>query len=484
MTEFIAPAFSPAYPEIFLAIMAMILLMLGVSTDKEDYRSISRFSILSLIAVGMVVIRLYEGGVTTFGGMFVVDGFSSFMKVLVLFGAAVSIGMATRYARRERIMRFEYPVLILFSTLGMMLMISANDLMALYMGLELQSLPLYVLAAMQRDSVRSTEAGLKYFILGALSSGILLYGMSLLYGYTGTTQFAGLAAAFESFSHGGVPLGVMTGMVLLMCGMAFKISAVPFHMWTPDVYEGSPTSVTAFFAIVPKIAALALMARILTGPFGNMVLHWQQVIILLSVASMVLGAVAAIGQRNIKRMLAYSSIGHMGYALSGLCAANQTGVQAVLVYAAIYMVMSMGAFAFVLMMKRKDRMVEDIYDLSGLSKTQPMMALGMAVIMFSMAGIPPLAGFFGKLYIFQAVVNAQLYMLAVIGVLSSVVAAYYYLRVIKVMYFDAEDEALDAQEDRGLNLVMMLSSLSLVTFILVPAPLITAARLAAETLLR
>lgn len=476
--SFVPPQIMPAFPEIFLALMCLMILMLGVAGTREDYKTVSRFAVLTLLAVAVVVARFGGVSVETFGGMFISDGFGCFMKILVLVGSAVSIGMATRYAERERIMRFEYPALIMFSTLGMMLMISANDMMALYMGLELSSLPLYVLAAIQRDATRSTEAGLKYFSLGALSSGLLLYGASLIYGATGSTGFDQIAAAETS-------TGMIFGMVLALSGLAFKISAVPFHMWAPDVYEGAPTSVTAFFAIVPKIAALALFARVLTGPFGSLVAEWRQVIVLIAAFSMVLGAFAAIAQTNIKRFLAYSSIANMGYALVALAAANESGMKAVLIYAAIYMAASMGIFAAVLMMKQKGRMVEKISDLAGIAKTHPMLAFAVAVMMFSMAGIPPLAGFFGKFFVFQAAVEAKLYALAVIGVLASVVGAYYYLYIVKVMYFDeAGDDVLDPADDRALNALLAVAAAFAIAFIAAPGYLMMAAEAAAKSLLQ
>lgn len=483
MTQFLFADLFPAFPEITLTIMALLMLMLGVSRQEDDYKTVANFSLFSLIAVVILVCRFCDESSTAFNGMFITDGFSAFMKALVVSGSAVSILLSAKYVERERMMRFEYPVLMLFATLGMMLMISANDLIALYMGLELQSLSLYVLAAMQRDTVRSTEAGLKYFVLGALSSGMLLYGASLLYGYTGTTNFDVMAGALAS--EGQAPIGAIIGMVLLISGLAFKISAVPFHMWTPDVYEGAPTSVTAFFAIAPKIAALALMTRVFMGPLGGLVDEWRQVVVALSIASMTLGAVAAIAQTNIKRMLAYSSIGHMGFALVGLAAANAAGVKAVMIYAALYMAASIGAFAVVLMMKQKDRMVEQISDLAGLGAKQPMLALAMTIMMFSMAGIPPLAGFFGKLFIFQAAIDAQLYTLAVIGVIASVIGAYYYLRIIKVMYFDeAPEDGLDMAADKGLNTLLTLSTLVVVFFILIPGPLLTVAEAGAASLFK
>lgn len=482
MPSFVPPELMPAFPEIFLAIMAMLLLLFGIARKEEDYASVANLSMLALAGVFLTLCKFCRDTSTTFGGMFIADAFGGFMKMLVVAGSLVSILMAARYVERQRIMRFEYPILILFATLGMMLMISANDLIALYMGLEMQSLPLYVLAAMQRDTIRSTEAGLKYFVLGALSSGMLLYGASLIYGYTGATGFEAIAGALNAHPAG---LGVTVGMVLLLSGLAFKVSAVPFHMWTPDVYEGAPTSVTAFFAIAPKIAALALMTRVLMGPFEHMGDQWRQVVIVLSIASMLLGSVAAIGQTNIKRLLAYSSIGNMGYALVGLAAASQEGVRAIMIYAAIYMVMTIGAFAVVLMMKQRDRMVEQISDLAGLGERQPMLALAMTIMMFSMAGIPPLAGFFGKLFIFQAAVSAGLYTLAVIGVLASVIAAYYYLRIIKVMYFEsAGDDAIDTADDRRLNLLLGVSASLLVLFIVFPGPLLTTAAEAAQSLFK
>lgn len=482
MMPFIAPDLMPAFPEIVLAAMAMLLVVMGVTTREGDHNRVSHFSLFVLIVVGTAVFgKFMHEEAVTFNGMFIADGFASLMKILVIAGSVFSLLMASGYARRQRIMRVEYPILVVFSTLGMMLMISANDLIALYMGLELQSLPLYVLAALQRDGVRSTEAGLKYFVLGAISSGILLYGASLLYGYTGTTGFGSMADAIRV--QGDIAPGIVVGMVLLISGLAFKISAVPFHMWAPDVYEGAPTSVTAFFAIAPKMAALALIARVLTGPFGGMVAEWQQIIVVLSMGSMALGAVAAIAQTNIKRMLAYSSIGHMGYVLMGLAAGDALGIKAVIVYAVIYMVTSIGAFSVVLMMKQRDRMVEEISDLAGLGERRPLMALAMTAIMFSMAGIPPLAGFFGKLFVFQAAIDAQLYALAIVGVLTSVIAAYYYLRIIKVMYFDSGlEEGIDPAVDGRLNFALTVAFAAIVAFIAVPAPLLNAAEAATQSL--
>lgn len=482
MRPFEAPYLLPALPELMLAGLALLLLIAGVMGKQENYRLISRLGIFALIAVGVVVCKFGHESATTFSGMFITDSFSAFMKMLVVSGSAVSLMMATRYLQREGINRTEYPVLVLFSTVGMMLMISANDLISLYMALELQSLPLYVLAAIHRDNARSTEAGIKYFVLGALSSGMLLYGASLVYGFSGATGFDQIAASLHGQTT--VSLGIITGMVLMIAALAFKISAVPFHMWAPDVYEGAPASVTAFFAIAPKVAAIALIVRLLTGPFGDMADQWRQVIVVISMASMALGAIAAITQTNIKRLLAYSSIGHMGYALIGLAAASKAGVQGIAIYIALYMVMSIGVFCIVLMMKQKDRMVENISDLSGLAKQQPLLALAMSIMMFSMAGIPPLAGFFGKLFIFQSAVSAGLYGLAVVGVLTSVIGAYYYLRIIKVMYFEEANVGIDKAEDKGLNLILLASSLVVVFFIVAPAPLLVRAEAAAQSLMK
>jgi len=369
-------------------------------------------------------------------------------------------------------------VLVLFATLGMMLMISANNFMSLYLGLELQSLALYVLAASQRDSGRATEAGLKYFVLGSLASGMLLYGASLVYGFSGTTGFDALAKALAVEA----PVGVTVGMVFILAGIAFKISAAPFHMWAPDVYEGAPTPVTAFFAVAPKIAAFALLLRVLTGPFGSMVEQWSQVIVFISVASMVVGGFAAIVQTNIKRLMAYSSIGHVGYALIGLAAGGPDGVRSVLIYLAIYLAMNAGAFAIILSMRQKERSLEGIEDLAGLSKTHPMMALSLAIFMWSMAGIPPFAGFWSKWMVFSAAIDKGMIALSIIGVLTSVVSAFYYLRVIKVMYFDEPGEGLDRSISAPVGLVMGLATLAVLLFNLVPAGLFSSASAAAASL--
>ena len=359
-------------------------------------------------------------------------------------------------------------------------MVSANNLMSLYLGLEMQSLSLYVIASFHRDDTRSTEAGLKYFVLGAVASGMLLYGSSMVYGYTGSTDFGAIASAFQDGGH--VSLGLITGLVFILAGLSFKVSAVPFHMWTPDVYEGAPTPVTAFFSVGPKIAAIALFIRVMIGPFGDLVAHWQQIIIVVSIASMFIGAFVAINQTNIKRMMAYSSIGHVGYALIGLAVGNEAGVRGILVYMAIYLFMNMGAFACILLMKRGDRMVENINDLAGFSKSRPMVAAAMTGFMFSMAGIPPLAGFFGKFYIFLAAIEAQLYTLAILGVLTSVVGAFYYLRIVKIMYFDPPVETLERPVKKEIAAVLLVTSAVILLFFIVPSPLIDAASTATQVL--
>jgi NADH-quinone oxidoreductase subunit N len=384
--------------------------------------------------------------------------------------------MSLDYLAKERERKFEYSILILLSTAGMGMLISAGDLIALYLGLELMSLCLYVVAASSRDSARSTEAGLKYFVLGALSSGMLLYGASLIYGFTGTVSFAGIAAAAKEPS-----LGLVFGLVFLFAGLAFKVSAVPFHMWTPDVYEGAPTPVTAFFAAAPKVAAVAVFVRVAIDAFPNIVSQWQQIVIFLSIASMVLGAFAAIGQTNIKRLMAYSSIGHVGYALVGLSAGTVAGVQGVLVYMAIYMAMTLGTFACILAMRRRGRMVEEIDELAGLAATHPLMAFVLAALLFSLAGIPPLAGFFAKFYVFLAAIEAGLYALAVIGVLASVVGAYYYLRIVKIMYMDEPKEAFERMAP-ALRVVLGVTGIFVILFFAYPAPLVAAAAAAAKSL--
>ncbi len=465
-------------PEIVLAILAMALLMFGVFQKNEPSDAVTTGALVSLGLVAALVIWGGDGKELAFGGAFVVDTFARVMKVLVLFGSAVAIALSVSFMKRDGSQRFEYPVLILLATTGMMMMISANSLIALYMGLELQSLSLYVLAAINRDSARASEAGLKYFVLGALSSGMLLYGASLVYGFTGSTMFPQIAAAVTSETVG---VGLIFGLVFVIAGLAFKISAVPFHMWTPDVYEGAPTPVTAFFAAAPKVAAMALLVRTMVTPFGNVVPDWQQIIIFVSIASMALGAFAAIGQNNIKRLLAYSSIGNVGYALVGLAAGTAEGVQGVVVYMMIYVIMTLGAFACVLAMRRRGHMVEEISDLAGLARNNKGLAFVLAMLMFSLAGIPPLAGFFAKYFVFLAAVKAGLYTLAVIGVVTSVIGAYYYLRVVKIIYFDEPAEAFDRM-DGEVKLVAYASGAFTLLFVLFANPLIELAAQAARSL--
>ncbi|HAD24648.1 MAG TPA: NADH-quinone oxidoreductase subunit NuoN [Alphaproteobacteria bacterium] len=477
--EFISPDLMPAMPELILACGAMALLMLGVFRGDQSTRLVTLLSVGLMVVAGGFVLMQGETRVETFGGSFVIDAFSHFAKILILLGSSVILLMARDYQRRENMERFEFPILVLLATLGMLMMVSANDLIALYMGLELQSLALYVIASFKRDSERSTESGLKYFVLGALASGILLYGASLIYGFTGTTNFTALAGLV---GEGDTSIGLIFGLVFLTAGLAFKISAVPFHMWTPDVYEGAPTPVTALFASAPKVAAMALFIRVLMGPLPGLSGEWQQIIVFLSIASMVLGAVAAIGQSNIKRLMAYSSIGHMGFALVGLAAGTPEGVQGVLIYMAIYVAMNFGVFGCILAMRDKQGMLENINDLAGLGRTNPMMALALALLMFSLAGIPPLAGFFAKFYVFLAAINAGLYTLAVIGVLASVIGAFYYLRIIKIMYFDAPADAIEAPMSGELRVVVGASALFTLFFFLYPAPILSVAEHAATAL--
>jgi len=468
----------PAGPEIFLTVAALLLLIIGVYQKKDSTHIIAAGSLLAFI--GAIVLLLNQSWDTVYAlnGFFVLDSFAGYLKIMVLLCLIAVTLLSTSYLYNERIARFEYPIIVMLAGVGMLLMLSANNLLAVYMGLELQSLSLYVLAAIQRNHVKSSEAGLKYFVLGALASGMLLFGISLIYGYTGGISFDAIKLSLEQPAG----TGLIVGMVFLLIGVAFKISAVPFHMWTPDVYEGAPTSVTALFAIVPKVAAIGLLIRLLYEPFQALMPEWQQIIWFLSAASMVVGGFAAIKQTNIKRLMAYSSIGNMGYALMGVVAGTQGGVGAVVLYMAIYMIMSAGVFGIILKMRRDGLAVENILDLSGLSRTKPLMAYAMAFLMFSMSGIPPLAGFFGKLLVFQTAVASGFYVLAVIGVLSSVVAAYYYLRVIKVMFFDEPAPAFDGNGCWAVRIVVTLSVLFNLLFIFKPEFLIESSFQAAAVL--
>jgi NADH-quinone oxidoreductase subunit N len=466
-------------PELILAIGALVLLMIGVFSGERSGRMVSILAMIVLAAAALWLIFMPSDGLA-YGGVFLSDGFGRFMKVTALIGSIVALFMSLGLAKENQLDKFEFPVLLVLCTLGILLMISANDLIALYLGLELQSLAIYVIAAINRDSVKSTEAGLKYFVLGALSSGMLLYGMSLVYGFTGHTHFGEIAQAL--MVDGARSLGLIFGLVFILAGIAFKISAVPFHMWTPDVYEGAPTPVTAFLASAPKVAAMAMMTRIVITAFQPVMADWQQVVVFISIASMLLGSFAAIGQTNIKRLMAYSSIGHMGYALVGLAAGTQVGVSGVMLYMLIYMVMTLGSFAIIMSMRRKDgTVVENVADLAGLSATNPFMATVLTILMFSLAGIPPLAGFFGKYFVFIAAIEAKLYALAIIGVLASVVGAYYYLRVVKLMWFDDATGEF-ARVSGSLRLVFGVSGLFVLGYVLIGGPIGGAAELAAATL--
>ncbi len=429
-------------PEIVLAVFAMVGLLAAVYTSKDGLAGLLVWLTAGLLGLmGLYIAFTGSGTQEAFGGMLINDGFARFAKVVILLSASAILLVGKDYMARDGLMHFEYPVLITLAAIGMMVMVSAGDLMTLYMGLELQSLSLYVIAAMRRDSVRSTEAGLKYFVLGALSSGLLLYGASLTYGFAGTTNFAGIVEAAD----GGASLGLIFGLVFMFAGLAFKVSAAPFHMWTPDVYEGSPTPVTAFFATAPKMAAMALFARLAHDAFGGVVGDWQQIVALLSVFSMALGAVAAIGQTDIKRLMAYSSISHMGFALMGLAAGDDQGVSAMLIYMAIYVTMNIGTFAFILSMEKDGRHVTNISSLKAFGSKEPTKALAILLLMFSLAGVPPLVGFFGKYAVLLAAVNAGLTWLAILGVIASVIGAFYYLRIVYFMYFGEDTDGLDGK---------------------------------------
>jgi len=466
----------PVLPELVLAVGAMALLMVGAYQGQPRTGLVTALSVCLLAVVGVCELMLPPGRLTTFNGSFIVDDFARFMKILALIGSIATLILSIEFLADASRRIFEYAILVLLSTLGMMVLISAGDLIMLYLGLELMSLALYVVAASNRDDAKSTEAGLKYFVLGALSSGMLLYGASLIYGFTGTVGFAGIAAAARSGS-----IGIVFGLVFVLAGLCFKVSAVPFHMWTPDVYEGAPTPVTAFFASAPKVAALAVFTRVALTAFPGIMPQWQQIVVFVSIASMALGSFAAIGQRNIKRLMAYSSIGHMGFALVGLAAGTAEGAQGVLVYIAIYVTMTLGSFAVILTMKRGGQHVENISDLAGLSRTNPLLAFVFAMLLFSLAGVPPLAGFFAKWYVFAAAMKAGLFTLSVIGVLTSVVGAFYYLLIVKVMYFDEPLTRLDPMRIE-LRSVLAVAGLFNIFFFAYPGPLVSVATAAAKSL--
>jgi NADH-quinone oxidoreductase subunit N len=467
-----------AIPELVLVLCAMAILLFGV-IRKQDSAFLCTMLSLGAMLISAILVVSGQYGIG-FLGQYSADPFSAFMKILLLAGAGFSLILSLDYNGRQDIARFEYPVLVLLATAGMMIMASASNMMTLYMGLELMSLASYVLAGFARDELRSSEAALKYFVLGALASGLLLYGISLVYGFSGTMDYAQLARMLTDPSK--VSAGLIVGVVFVLCGLAFKISAVPFHMWTPDVYEGSPTAVTAFFGTAPKVAGFALLLRVMVTPFGHLLPEWQLLIQLVSIASMLLGSLAAIGQTSIKRLMAYSSIGHVGYALIGLAAGTEAGIRGVLVYLVTYVFMNLATFAVIISMRRQGRAVEKIGDLAGFARSDPALALVMSAAMFSMAGIPPLSGFFGKLYVFLAAVQAGLWPLAVIGVLTSVIGAFYYLRIVKLMYFDAPDAAAFDPHDASLSFVAVTTGLFTTFFFVFPAPFVGAAASAAKIL--
>jgi len=454
-------------PEIFVSLTVMFLLILGVFI-KNSSNLIHNLSMIFLFITGILILNNpLETNITLFNGSYIIDNLSSYMKALTILGGVVVLSISKKYLKISNIFLIEYPILILSSILGMMVMISSNDLIVFYVGLELQSLALYVLASFNRNQLKSSESGLKYFVLSALSSGLLLYGCSLIYGFSGSTNFNIVAQTINSTHY-----GLTFGIVFILVGLAFKISAVPFHMWAPDVYEGSPTSVTLFFAIVPKIAALTVFIRFLYIPFINMIDQWQTIIVFLSITSMIFGAVAAIGQKNLKRLIAYSSIGHIGYTLAGLAVGTNEGIQSSIVYISIYIVMNLGLFSCLLMMKRNNQYFETIDDLSGLSKNHSVLSLSLLIILFSLAGIPPLAGFFAKFYIFKAVIEQSMFFLAIVGLLSTVIAAFYYLRIIKVIYFDEEKEKYDTEHSIWLKISLTFSTLLILLYFIFPSKLV------------
>ena len=455
------------YPEIFISLSVMFLLILGVFKKKSSNLIVS-LSVITLIGTLVLIFgNPIDTNLSLFDGSYKIDYMSSYMKILTILSGIFVLITSSKFLKIYKLFNIEYPILILCSILGMMVMISSNDLIVFYIGLELQSLSLYVLAAFNRDQVKSSEAGLKYFVLSALSSGLLLYGCSLIYGFSGTTNFDQISNLMNNDQY-----GLTFGIVFILVGLAFKISAVPFHMWAPDVYEGSPTSVTLFFAVAPKIAALTVIIRFLYVPFVNVIDQWQLIIVFLSLASMIFGAVAAIGQKNLKRLIAYSSIGHMGYALAGLCVGTNQGIQSSILYISIYLVMNLGFFSCLFMLKRNNTYFENIDDLSGLSKNHPLISLSLMVVLFSLAGIPPLAGFFAKFYIFKAILDQSMYYLAIIGLLTTVIAAFYYLRIIKIMYFDLEKEKYDQDYNLGLKFTLALSTILIMFYFIYPSKLL------------
>ena len=449
-------------PEIFLSISIFSLLMIGVFI-KNSFEIIYRLSLFVIFLIILIILSGDNEPTKIFSESFTIDRFSLYSKVLIVIATFFVLLMSKKYIVDIKNNKFEYPIIILLSILGMFIMVSSNDLILFYLGLELQSLALYILASIDRDNIKSSEAGVKYFVLSALSSGLLLYGCSLIYGFTGSTNFEEIA------SSGDFNVGTIFGMVFILVGLAFKVSAVPFHMWTPDVYQGSPTSVTSFFSVVPKIAGIIIFIKFMYLPFQGVLNQWQYILVFMSIASMILGAVAAIGQTNIKRLMAYSSIGHIGYAIAGIAAGTENGFKSTLVYISIYIVMNIGAFACILLMKRGGKYIEEIEELSGVSKNHPMMSFGLLIILFSLAGIPPLAGFFAKFYIFMAVIESEMYTLAIVGLVTTVLSAFYYIRIIKIMYFDEPKKPFEKFVDYRIHGPIVLSCILLVSFFIYPS---------------
>ena len=454
------------FPELFLSLSIMTILMVGVFI-KKSFKLVNLLIITTLVFTTALVLNQQSETIKIFNDSYIIDSFSILMKTITLLFCVLVLLSSKEYIKINNIDKIEYPIIILTSVLGMMLMISSYDLIVFYLGLELQSLSLYILASFKRENENSTEAGLKYFVLSALATGLLLYGSSLIYGFTGSTNFEIISKKLDADN-----IGAVFGIVFIIIGLAFKVSAVPFHMWTPDVYEGAPTSVTSFFAIVPKIAALTVFIRFMYVPFLNVIEQWQMIIVFISIASMILGATAAIGQKNIKRLMAYSSIGHMGYALAGLAPGTNAGIQSTIIYLIIYLIMNLGAFGCIFMMKRENTFYENINDLSGMSKNHPLLALSFLIILFSLAGIPPLAGFFAKFYIFMAVIESEMYILAIIGLLATVISAFYYLRIIKIIYFDKPKKPFELNYDWGLRISLILSSVLVLIYFIYPSLLV------------
>jgi len=450
-------------PEIFLSISIFSLLMIGVFI-KNSFEVIYKLSLIVIVLITLIILSGDNESIKIFNKSFAIDEFSLYSKVLILVSTFFVLLISKKYLIDIKNNKFEYPIIILLSILGMFIMVSSNDLMLFYLGLELQSLGLYILASIDRDNIKSSEAGVKYFVLSALSSGLLLYGCSLIYGFTGSTNFEEIASSKGDFN-----IGTIFGMVFILVGLAFKVSAVPFHMWTPDVYQGSPTSVTSFFSVVPKVAGIAIFIKFMYLPFGEVLNQWQYILVFMSIASMILGAVAAMGQTNIKRLMAYSSIGHIGYAIAGIASGTENGFKSTLVYISIYIVMNIGAFACILLMKRGGKYIEEIEELSGVSKNHPLMSFGLLIILFSLAGIPPLAGFFAKFYIFMAVIESEMYTLAIVGLVTTVLSAFYYIRIIKIMYFDEPKKPFEKFVDYRIHGSIVLSCILLVSFFIYPS---------------